>query len=465
MLLRKKKGKNNKLKNLPIFLLVLISGCLLKITPQKEIKNIFESRKDAIFSPSGKINKDEVAFSPDGEFYAKEIEPYDSGKIGIFLKTGEIFKIIETLKENEKNDLKGIAWHPNSSVIGVLYHKENSSIILLYEIFTSKLLRKIIMGDYYHFMVFDNSGRKIYISKDGEKIEELNLRNTDFVYNSGINLPWINYGWDIGRNPWERNKHGGFSTNKELLLKKFIFFKNSGIEVVRVFLFCDLRSGVIFDKSGDCLFDEYVYNDFNTLIEMAKNTGLKILPVLFDYTLADGVSFENGIPVGEHPEIFYDIKIQKKLLKLFESFFGKIESKGVIYGWDIINEPEHLNIDKERVENFIFSFLKLIKKYRKNEPVTLGALSYLSLKDYKKFKLDFYQFHYYDSFQDYSPLDFHLYNLLLDKPVIIGELQPTEIIEKLTKIWENGYRGALIWCDDRFLNEDWKLYKSWVDVH
>ncbi|MCM8818062.1 MAG: cellulase family glycosylhydrolase [Candidatus Omnitrophica bacterium] len=455
------------MKKYIIFSLSLITlyGCISKISyEKKEIINIFD-RKDAIFSPSGKTNPEEIAFSPNMEFYAKEIEPYNSGKIGIFLKTGEIFNIIKTLPENQKNDLKGIFWHPNNSVIGVLYHRNKTSIILFYEIYSLQLLRKILIEGYYHFVVFDNNGRKIYISKDGEKIEEINLRNTDFVYNSGINLPWINYGWDVGRNPWEKEKHGGFSSNKNILFDKFMFFKNSGMEVIRVFLFCDFRSGVIFDKFGNCFFDEYVYNDFKTLVETAKETNIKILPVLFDYTICDGVSSENGVPVGEHKEIFYDFKIQKKLLKLFETFFEKIESKNVIYGWDIINEPEHMNVNQEKLEIFINSFIKIIKKHRKNEPVTVGSFSQNSLKNYKKFNFDFYQFHYYDSFQNHSSIDIHFYNLFVDRPVIIGELEPTAIVDKLTKIWEKGYKGVLIWPNEEFLNKDWRLYKAWVDVH
>ncbi len=448
-----------------VLFLIILSGCIPKVSVVKEQTSIFSNRKDAIFSLEGSINPESIAVSPDDKFYVKELEPYGYGKIGIFFKNGGIFNIIKTLQENEKNDLKSIAWHPNSMVIGVIYHKNYSSIISLYEIYSGQILRKVVIGGYYHYMVFDGDGRKLYLSEDGEKIEEINLRNTDFVNNSGVNLPWINYGWDIGRNPWEENNHGGFSSNKRVLLEKFIFFKNMGANVIRVFLFCDLRSGVIFDKFGNCIFDEYVYKDFNSLIEVAKETNIKILPVIFDYTIADGVSSENGIPVGEHPEIFENEDIQKKLLKLFEGFFKKIDTKNVIYGWDIINEPEHLKIERKKVDDFIFSFIKLIRKYRKKENITVGALSGIYLPHYKKFNLDFYQFHHYDSFQNIFSLENHLYNLFLDRPVIVGELEPGDLINKLTKIWENGYNGVLIWHNDEFLKENWRFYKTWVDTH
>ncbi len=236
------------------------------------------------------------------------------------------------------------------------------------------------------------------------------------------------------------------------------------MNVVRVFLFCDLRSGVIFDNNR-LTFDKYVYKDFNTLIEITENIGIKILPVLFDFTIADGVEEENGIKVGEHPEIFYDIRVQKELLNLFEGFFRKVETKKVIYGWDIINEPEHLKVDSSKVDNFISAFIKLIRTIKRNEKITVGALSRVYLSKYKKFNLDFYQFHYYDSFENNSSLDYHFYNLLIEKPVIIGELEPTEIPDKLTKIWERGYKGVLIWANEEFLKDGWRLYKAWIDVH
>jgi hypothetical protein len=448
-----------------IFFLIILSGCVSKIPViEKEKINIFSKRKDSVFSPSGIINREEKAFSPDGNFYAIEIEPYGSGKVGIFLKDGEIFNIINTLKENEKNDLKCITWHPDSSVIGIIYHKNIFSDILFYEIYKGQLLRKIRIAGFYHYMVFDEKGNKIYISPDGEKIKEINLRNTDFVLNSGINLPWINYGWDIGRNPWEENKHGGFSSNRDILLERFKFFKSIGANIVRVFLFCDLRSGIIFDNKDNPEFDNFVFRDFETLIEVSKETEIKILPVIFDYTIADGIKEENGIDVGEHPEIFNDSEILKKILNLFENFFKKIKTENLIFAWDIINEPENLKIDNEKIENFIISFIKLIRKTRKNEYITIGSISGEYLYNYKKFNLDFYQFHYYDSFE-FSPLEYHVYNFPFDKPVIIGEIEPGDLINKLTKIWENGYKGVFIWKNDDFLKNNWRFYKSWVDVH
>ncbi|MCM8801764.1 MAG: hypothetical protein NC827_00410 [Candidatus Omnitrophica bacterium] len=446
--------------------LIILCGCISNFHPvEKEKIDIFTNRRDAIFSSAGILDRNNIAISHNGEFFMKELEPYDYGKIGLFSKDGQFIREIKVLEENEiPNDLKSIAWHPNNYVIGVIYHKNNYSEIKFYEIFTGQLLRKLTIGNFYHYFLFDENGERIYISEDRGKIEEINLRNTDFIFNSGINLPWINYGWDIGRNPWG-NKHGGFSSNKEILIEKFNFFKKIGAKVVRVFLFCDLRSGVIFNEKGKFVFDNYVYKDFSTLIEVAEKTGLKILPVIFDYTIADGVFEENGIRVGEYPEIFNNINLQKKLLSLFAEFFEKIDTKNVVYGWDIINEPEHLKIENSKIDHFISGFIKLIRKYRKKERITVGVFSRVQLNYYKKFNLDFYQFHYYDSFENNSYLNYHFYDLLLEKPVIVGEIEATDIIDKLTKIWKNGYKGVLVWPNEKFLSDEWIFYKVWIDVH
>ena len=49
------------------------------------------------------------------------------------------------------------------------------------------------------------------------------------------------------------------------------------------------------------------------------------------------------------------------------------------------------------------------------------------------------------------PFDFPANGLGLDKPVIVGEVQPTSVEEKLHVAEENGYAGVLFWS----LNADY----------
>lgn len=450
-----------------IFLTILCSCQVKTLRIQKKEINLFINRKEALFSPDGFIDTSKIAISPDEKYYAKILEPYERGEIGIFFKENDNIRlIIKTLKEDEKNYLKTIVWHPNNLVLCTILHKDNYSIITFYEIITGSILRKIYIGGFYHYAVFDNSGKILYLSEDSSEITELCLRNSNFVQNSGINLPWINYGWDIGRNPWNEKEHGGFSTNKELIRKKFKNFKDKNFNIVRVFLFCDLRSGIIFDKEWNSKFDKYVYDDFNALIEVAKENDLKLMPVILDYTIKDDIIEENGSKVGEYPEIFYNKKVRRNFFKLFEEFFRNIDTKDVIFAWDIINEPEHLKVEKDSIDEFLNSFIQIIRKYRQKEKITIGFSQGQSLYKNKDLNLDLFQFHFYNSYKDiFSPVIYHKSNYLIGKPIIIGEMNPENLIEKLTQIYEKNYDGILLWESNIIDEEIMNLYKAWTDVY
>ena len=49
----------------------------------------------------------------------------------------------------------------------------------------------------------------------------------------GINYPWNNYGWDVGKNPYGKPENAGWSANQDKLKNDFIYLKNSGINIVR----------------------------------------------------------------------------------------------------------------------------------------------------------------------------------------------------------------------------------------
>jgi len=52
----------------------------------------------------------------------------------------------------------------------------------------------------------------------------------------------------------------------------------------------------------------------------------------------------------------------------------------------------------------------------------------------KKLKISYYKS------SEFSPLEYHVHNFPIDKPVLIGEFEPKNLIKNLTKIWENGYK-------------------------
>ena len=67
-----------------------------------------------------------------------------------------------------------------------------------------------------------------------------------------------------------------------------------------------MRSGVTFDADGMPIgFTDKVYEDMQALIDVSHALGVRLMPVLLDYTMADGVDYEL-CEVGEHPDILTD---------------------------------------------------------------------------------------------------------------------------------------------------------------
>ena len=61
--------------------------------------------------------------------------------------------------------------------------------------------------------------------------------------------------------------------------------------------------------------------------------------------------------------------------------------------------------------------------------------------------MDVHQFHFYDKMQEEEsrPLSYPARELGLTGPVIVGEVEPTNIPDKLDTITRNGYDAALFW--------------------
>ena len=110
-------------------------------------------------------------------------------------------------------------------------------------------------------------------------------------------------------------------------------FKFAG-GVVRVFLFADGRDAINF--SNMTFYDQAkLYDDMETLLEAADISGVKVIPVLFDYLMAYGAaSGDSG-----HPEAIKDAVKRAQLMSLMSSFIGHFSNRDEILMWDLMNEP------------------------------------------------------------------------------------------------------------------------------
>ena len=217
-----------------------------------------------------------------------------------------------------------------------------------------------------------------------------------FVSLSGVNLPWINYGHDVGlAHTWEAS-HDGFSSNVTRLRADLEFAANHRVKLVRLFIFCDLRGGIVFDDAGvPQSFDEYVHADFQTLLDEASRLGLRLIPVLFDYTLADGVTTE--VTVGEHPQLITDPARRDELLAILRPFLAQYGSDPTIYAWDVVSEPKYATAcEMVAMRGFVVEVADLIREVAPEARVTLGCGDRGELPQWTDVGLDLYQFHYYD---------------------------------------------------------------------
>ncbi|MFQ5953360.1 MAG: hypothetical protein ACE5JK_08200, partial [Candidatus Omnitrophota bacterium] len=189
----------------------------------------------------------------------------------------------------------------------------------------------------------------------------------------GCNLPWLTYGFDIGLGA-NGETHEGFSTPaKRAALYQELSRWSGG--VVRVFLFCDLRSGVTFDGSGTTTgFTDHVYEDMDALLDAARALGVKIIPVFFDKTLGDKVSDESGYPVGEHPDLITDPAKRAALHNLIAQFVRNYAGSDEVFAYDAMNEPvEATAVTTSEMQTFLSELIGVIHTEDPGTPVTIGA--------------------------------------------------------------------------------------------
>ncbi|MBD3296112.1 MAG: S8 family serine peptidase, partial [Candidatus Omnitrophica bacterium] len=307
----------------------------------------------------------------------------------------------------------------------------------------------------------------------------------------GVNLPWTHYGYDVGMDTTANGaSHMGYSADFSAVIDRM---RERQGDYMRAFIFNDLRSGITFDASGNPTgFTDKVYEDMQALLDAAKMLGIKVLPVLLDWTIADGVSTEDGTPVGEHPDLITDDTAggkREQLLSLMGQFVDHFKDNDTICGWEIMNEPEeattlqYMNgvVDIADMQDFVKDFIGMLHTADPDTYVTLGSQDRNFLVDYwtdtalgvsAANGLDVYQYHYYNSMENYGKgLDYQAANF--DKPTIIGEVDPTSdadnnmtVMEKLDNIYSNGYSGAFFWEDESALytitDAQYADMKQWI---
>jgi len=279
---------------------------------------------------------------------------------------------------------------------------------------------------------------------DGEK--------SDFFV--GINYPWNNYGWDFGKNPYGEPANAGWSANEKKLREDLTYLKKSGVEPVRMYLFFDMRTGLLYENNKLIGFDEYVRKDLEALIRIAGETKIKINLVLFDFGIADG----NGNGAGEHPELIFSSEKHNFLINLMRPLLQDLEKWNKKYGepifaLELMNEPD--NMAALIIPGYFqslkawFQDLANIIHNETSMKVTLGSHSIVDMQRWwGGIDIDMWQFHFYKYMlneHEKWPQILNRDDIKLDGPIFCGEMEPFDTVLNIEAVKNNGYSGLMFW--------------------
>jgi hypothetical protein len=261
-----------------------------------------------------------------------------------------------------------------------------------------------------------------------------------------------------------------FDFEKSELENDFINFKQTfgecPIAVVRIFIFADGTAAPEFATNGEVAgLDEYVFQNFDMLLEVAKQRNILLIPVLLDFTWLNTERNVAGARLGGHSDIIRDpAKRQTFIDRALKPLIERYCNNPQILAWEVINEPEWAMNEIEKdfqagdpvaiksMQDFVKLCVETIHSCA-NQKVTVGSARRAWLHFWKGLGLDLYQFHWYDKFEAATPPDQFPWppysELGLDKPCIIGEV-PTKSTQRsaqqfLDAAFDGGYEGLLFW--------------------
>jgi hypothetical protein len=328
--------------------------------------------------------------------------------------------------------------------------------------------------------------------------------NKRFFY--GVNYAWQDFATDFGgKASWSKK---GVASNKDACTKSLKEMKDNGVDVVRWWMFPDLRGdGVVLDgnKTPTGL-GGTVVDDINAALQIAKDLDMHIELTLFSF---DNFRPDDKDSVGLGAIVLDDTKraaLMDKVVRPIAKAVAASPNTDRMVSWDVINEPEWALNDEDgygdqkfdcntklscikfaQMETFVKDVVKALKAESK-APVSVGSAAVKWAKAWSKCDLDYYDFHWYGWVDQWfphtkTPTDWGI----ADKPVVVGEfpLVPTADTsnsagkpfggvgyEQLVTDWLNaGYAGAQGWAfsDTSGAGFSWAngktAVKAWADAH
>ncbi|MBI4887064.1 MAG: hypothetical protein HY824_08220 [Acidobacteria bacterium] len=192
------------------------------------------------------------------------------------------------------------------------------------------------------------------------------------TYLHGCNYPWsadgttIYYGLDFGASIW--GSHLGVSTRRPAVARDFDAMAALGFTVVRWFVFCDGRAGIVYDDRGvPAGLDPYVFSDLDAALDMARGAGIRLDLVLLDHrwmfrrlrhAIADpatGALFEARLPEGRARVLLSEAGREGLFDSVFAPLVGRYGPGGAradlgaaVAAYEFMNEPDFIIEEWER---------------------------------------------------------------------------------------------------------------------
>ena len=330
--------------------------------------------------------------------------------------------------------------------------------------------------------IYSNQQDTYVSEEDLIPIETRNVLRENFDLNIGTNIKGSFH--DVGM--WSEYSRAGWATREGSvnLEKQLRALAKNGSNLIRYMpVLGDLRAGIV--KRGDYIeFDKTAPEDvavfFFILDKVRKDyPDLQVIPTLFSFEIADGVSREDGVEVGEYPQIFKDPTVRSDFINELDNLFNSYWNHEGVYAWDIFNEPNLAwKLEIKDVKDFVNELG--LRIHEAGGDITIGCqtLDDMIYDWSNEVTLDLLQFHIYSKnvavLESVSDIRKKINNSK-ELPILIGEWGLTdknnngrkatiqEIEKMLSEAKSSGYHGALIWVDDYYGLQKNNSNIKWLD--
>lgn len=188
----------------------------------------------------------------------------------------------------------------------------------------------------------------------------------------GCNYPWsaeagtVFYGMDFGANVW--GSHLGVSTRRVSIARDFEAMARLGFTVARWFVFCDGRSGIVYDEAGlPQRLDDCFFADMDAALEIAAAADMRLALVVLDHrwmfsgtpdAVTDpttGVLFDTTLPDGRSQVLTTRNGREALLSRVLDPLVRRYGRGGrradlgaQVFAYELMNEPDFVVEEWER---------------------------------------------------------------------------------------------------------------------